>query len=78
MDSMKEILQEYQSSHVKSSANKAQRHGDYGRRVFDDFREFHVVLLCYVVDNVSEFPADVLSDKGRPEDWQQKSNKSSK
>ena len=47
---MKEILQEYQRPKVERSANEAKRHGDECWWVFDDFREFHwVVLWCVLL-----------------------------
>ena len=58
---MQEIFQEYQSAKVCSGTDEAKRNGDICRWVFNDFWEFHVVVLCCVVDNVSVFTGDVLS-----------------
>ena len=48
MDSMKEILKQDERPKVERSANKAKRHGDVSRWVFDEVDEFHMVVLCEV------------------------------
>ena len=46
---MKEILEQDERPKVKSGTDEAQRYGDVSRWVFEDFKEFHVVVLCCVL-----------------------------